>query len=45
MPDVPDRLAEALKDRYAVQRVGRGGVATVYLAEDLRHERMVALRV
>ena len=46
MPDLPTRLAEALKDRYAIQReLGRGGMATVYLATDLRHERPVALKV
>jgi len=44
--DLPDRLAEALKDRYALQReLGRGGMATVYLAADLKHERSVALKV
>ncbi|HTT67604.1 MAG TPA: serine/threonine-protein kinase, partial [Gemmatimonadales bacterium] len=46
MSDLPDRLAEALKDRYALQReLGRGGMATVYLAADLKHERSVALKV
>ena len=46
MPDLPDRLAEALKDRYTLQReLGRGGMATVYLATDLKHERSVALKV
>jgi serine/threonine protein kinase len=46
MPDPPNRLAEALKDRYALQReLGRGGMATVYLATDLKHERAVALKV
>jgi len=46
VPDLPDRLAEALKDRYTLQReLGRGGMATVYLAEDLKHERRVALKV
>ena len=40
------RLSAALADRYAVEReIGRGGMATVYLARDLRHERMVALKV
>ncbi len=39
-----DRLQSALADRYAVQRkLGSGGMATVYLAEDIRHERHVAL--
>jgi serine/threonine-protein kinase len=46
VPDLPDRLAEALKDRYTLQReLGRGGMATVYLAEDLKHHRPVALKV
>ncbi|MGH2708739.1 MAG: protein kinase domain-containing protein, partial [Actinomycetota bacterium] len=36
----------ALADRYAVQRaIGSGGTATVYLAEDLRHRRKVAVKV
>ncbi len=36
----------ALSDRYAIQReIGHGGMATVYLAEDLKHRRQVALKV
>jgi serine/threonine-protein kinase len=39
-------LRAALADRYVVERlIGRGGMATVYLARDLRHERRVALKV
>ncbi|HEY5908305.1 MAG TPA: protein kinase, partial [Vicinamibacteria bacterium] len=39
-------LQEALRDRYALEReLGRGGMATVYLARDLRHDRPVALKV
>src|SRR5439155_26831095 len=39
-------LAESLAGRYRVEReVGRGGMAVVYLAEDLRHHRQVALKV
>ena len=39
-------LRAALADRYAVDRlIGRGGMATVYLARDLKHERRVALKV
>jgi len=42
MTEVPDRLATALAERYAIQReLGEGGMATVYLAEDLKHERKV----
>jgi eukaryotic-like serine/threonine-protein kinase len=41
-----DRLSSALADRYRLEReVGEGGMATVYLARDLRHERQVALKV
>ena len=46
MPDLPDRLAAALKDRYILQReLGAGGMATVYLAHDVKHNRKVALKV
>ncbi|HEX3275394.1 MAG TPA: protein kinase [Gemmatimonadales bacterium] len=39
-------LATALRDRYALEReLGRGGMATVYLAQDLKHDRPVALKV
>jgi serine/threonine-protein kinase len=39
-------LRQGLADRYAVEReIGRGGMATVYLARDLKHERPVALKV
>src|SRR4026207_790785 len=41
-----DPLAAALTDRFRVEReLGRGGMATVYLAHDLRHDRPVALKV
>ncbi|HYW30514.1 MAG TPA: protein kinase [Gemmatimonas sp.] len=43
---VLDRLRSALADRYRVDaELGRGGMATVYLAHDLRHERDVAIKV
>src|SRR2546426_10259143 len=41
-----DRLATALADRYGIQReLGRGGMATVSLARDIKHDRPVALKV
>jgi len=44
--DVLARLSAALADRYTVEReLGAGGMATVYLAEDLRHHRKVAVKV
>jgi len=39
-------FADALSDRYLVEReLGRGGMATVYLVKDVRHDRLVALKV
>jgi len=41
-----DRLAPALAGRYTLEReLGRGGMATVYLADDLKHHRRVAIKV
>ncbi|MEO8577188.1 MAG: protein kinase [Gemmatimonadales bacterium] len=41
-----DRLRSALSDTYTIDReLGRGGMATVYLAQDGKHERLVALKV
>ncbi len=41
-----DRLAAALSDRYRIEReLGQGGMATVYLAQDLKHDRKVAIKV
>ena len=46
MPELLSRLQSALADRYRLDReIGAGGMATVYLAQDLRHDRAVALKV
>ena len=46
MTDPLERLKTGLAERYAIEReLGQGGMATVYLAEDLRHHRKVALKV
>lgn len=46
MPETVDRLRTALADRYTIEReIGQGGMATVYLAQDHRHHRQVALKV
>jgi tetratricopeptide (TPR) repeat protein/tRNA A-37 threonylcarbamoyl transferase component Bud32 len=46
LADTRDRLSASLAGRYAVgQELGAGGMATVYLADDLRHQRRVALKV
>jgi eukaryotic-like serine/threonine-protein kinase len=46
VPELLDSLRDALADRYAVEReLGRGGMATVFLAEDRKHGRPVAIKV
>ncbi len=46
MADVRSALQTALGERYTLEReLGRGGMATVYLAQDLKHDRPVALKV
>ena len=46
MADLSERLQSGLADRYRIEHeLGRGGMATVYLAHDLRHDRPVALKV
>ncbi len=44
MPENTARLSTALADRYKIERhLGEGGMATVYLAEDFKHERRGSL--
>ncbi|MEZ0332373.1 MAG: protein kinase [Gemmatimonadales bacterium] len=46
MTELSERLQGGLADRYSLEReLGRGGMATVYLAHDLKHDRRVALKV
>jgi eukaryotic-like serine/threonine-protein kinase len=44
--DDPSRIASAFTDRYRIEReLGEGAMATVHLAEDLKHHRRVAIEV
>jgi serine/threonine-protein kinase len=46
MPDLLERLRSSIADRYAIDHeIGRGGMAVVFLAEDLKHHRKVAIKV
>ncbi len=46
MTNITERLSSALSDRYTIEReLGAGGMATVYLAHDVKHNRKVAIKV
>ena len=46
MTEITSKLTNALADRYRIEKhIGQGGMATVYLAHDIKHDRKVALKV
>ena len=46
LSEITERLKTAIAERYVIEReLGEGGMATVYLAHDVKHERQVALKV
>jgi serine/threonine protein kinase len=46
LADIPAQLSDALRDRYRFAReLGAGGMATVWLADDVKHERKVAIKI
>ncbi|HMU61614.1 MAG TPA: protein kinase [Gemmatimonadales bacterium] len=46
MPVIPPKLVDSLSDRYRLEgELGQGGMATVYLAQDIKHDRRVAIKV
>ncbi len=46
MSEITERLTSAIADRYRMEReIGAGGMATVYLAHDVKHDRKVAVKV
>ena len=46
MSEVPTKLSDALGDRYELEHeIGQGGMATVFLAQDVKHDRRVAIKV